>query len=229
MPPRPPKTKTTIASRSIARPGKLSLRSTLNDPFRPTREQQLKAIRKRVPDLIAPDLDVLFCGINPGLYSAAVGHHFAGPGNLFWSTILAAGFTPRLLSAFDAPELLAFGYGITNMVQRTTASADELAKEELRRGAKALRRKVLQFKPRFLAVCGIVAYRVGFERNKAVVGLQAEMIGASSVWLLPNPSGLNAFHQPARMNQMFTELRIALDDARAAVSRETSSAASDLA
>ncbi|MEJ7600151.1 MAG: G/U mismatch-specific DNA glycosylase [Kofleriaceae bacterium] len=198
------------------------MRSTLSDPFRPSREQQLKSIRKRVPDLIAPNLDVLFCGVNPGLYSAAVGHHFAGPGNLFWSTILAAGLTPRLFSAFDEPELLALGYGITNMVQRTTASAEEIAKDELRRGAKALRRKVLQFKPRFLAVCGIVAYRVGFEHNKAVVGLQPDKIGETSVWLLPNPSGLNAFHQPALMNQMFTEFRLALEAARLSVPRETS-------
>ena len=201
-------------------PRKVSLRSTLSDPWRPSREQQLKSIRKRVPDLVAPDLDVLFCGINPGLYSAAVGHHFAGPGNLFWSTLLAAGLTPRLFSAFDGAEMLALGYGITNLVPRTTASADEIEREELRRGAKALRRKVLQLKPRFLAVCGIVAYRVGFERNKAVVGLQEDRIGGTAVWLLPNPSGLNAFHQPALMNQMFTDFRVALEAARA-VPRET--------
>jgi len=216
MPPR--QTKSKPRSKPAA---KVSLRTTLSDPWRPSREQQLKSIRKRVPDLIAPNLDVLFCGINPGLYSAAVGHHFAGPGNLFWSTILASGLTSRLLSAFDEAELLALGYGITNMVARTSASAEDVAKDELRRGAKALRRKVLKFKPRFLAVCGLVAYRVGFERNKAVVGLQEEKIGDTAIWLLPNPSGLNAFHQPAVMNQMFTDFRIALEAARVAVSRET--------
>jgi TDG/mug DNA glycosylase family protein len=200
---------------------KVSLRTTLGDPWRPSREQQLKSIRKRVPDLIAPNLDVLFCGINPGLYSAAVGHHFAGPGNLFWSTLLAAGLTSRLLSAFDEAELLALGYGITNLVPRTTASAEEVDKVELRRGAKALRRKVRQFKPRFLAICGIVAYRVGFERNKAMVGLQEDRIGDTAIWLLPNPSGLNAFHQPSIMNQMFTDFRVALEAVRAAVPRET--------
>lgn len=217
--PKPPtKSKSTKAKTTAL---KVSLRTTLSDPWRPSREQQLKSIRKRVPDLVAPNLDVLFCGINPGLYSAAVGHHFAGPGNLFWSTLLAAGLTPRLLSAFDEAELLSLGYGITNLVPRTTASAEEIERDELRRGAKALRRKVLTLKPRFLAVCGLVAYRVGFERNKALVGLQDEKIGDTLVWLLPNPSGLNAFHQPAVMNQMFTDFRVALDLARAAVPRET--------
>ncbi|MBS1119712.1 MAG: mismatch-specific uracil/thymine DNA-glycosylase [Deltaproteobacteria bacterium] len=188
-------------------------------PWRPTRKQQLAALDRRVPDVIAPDLDVLFCGINPGLYSAAVGHHFAGPGNLFWRTLSGAGFTPRLLSAFEEHELLSLGYGITNLVSRSSAAADEVSKEELRAGARTLRRKVLKFTPRFLAVCGLVAYRLGFERPKARVGLQAERIGATAIWLLPNPSGLNAFHSPSVLHQMFEDLRVAVKAARVARTR----------
>jgi TDG/mug DNA glycosylase family protein len=178
--------------------------------WRPTRAQQLAAVRKRVPDLVVPNLTVLFCGINPGLYSAAVGHHFAGPGNLFWPTLHATGFTSRQLTAFEESELLSLGYGITNLVTRPSASADEVDKDELRRGARALRRKVLSLQPRFVAVLGLVAYRIGFESSKAVVGRQPEDIGTTKVWLLPNPSGLNAFHQPAILNQMFSEFRAAV-------------------
>jgi double-stranded uracil-DNA glycosylase len=181
--------------------------------WKPTRDQQLAAVRKRVPDLIAPGLKVLFCGINPGLYSAAVGHHFAGPGNLLYPTLFATGFTPRLLTAFDEPELLRLGYGVTNMVTRPSAGAEDIEKAELIRGARALRRKVLQFKPRFLAVLGLVAYRQGFENNKAQVGRQEETIGDTIVWLLPNPSGLNAFHQPALLNQMFGDFHKAVVEA----------------
>ncbi|MEO8704793.1 MAG: G/U mismatch-specific DNA glycosylase, partial [Kofleriaceae bacterium] len=184
-------------------------RNTL-PPWKPTRQQQIKSLRRRVTDVMAPNLDVLFCGINPGLYSAAVGHHFAGPGNLFWGVLHANGFTPRLLTAFDEDEMLTYGYGITNMVPRASAQADDVNKEELRAGARTVRRKVLKYKPRFLAVCGLVAYRVGFERTKAQAGLQEDTIGATKLWLLPNPSGLNAFHQPAVMNQMFRDFYDAL-------------------
>ncbi|HEU0030940.1 MAG TPA: G/U mismatch-specific DNA glycosylase [Kofleriaceae bacterium] len=193
----------------------MAKRKTLS-PWKPSRAEQLKSIRRRVPDVIAEHLDVLFCGINPGLYSATVGHHFAGPGNLFWGVLHSTGFTSRVLTAFEEHELLALGYGITNLVPRASASAEDLTKDELRAGARTLRRKALKFKPRFLAVCGLVAYRVGFERNKAVVGLQDETIGSTKIWLLPNPSGLNAFHQPAVMNQMFLDFRVAVEADRAA-------------
>jgi len=163
--------------------------------------------------VIEPDLKILFCGINPGLYSAAVGHHFAGPGNLFWPTIFAAGFTPRLFTAFDEAEMLALGYGITNIVPRASASADDVDREELRAGARTVRRKVRKYKPRYLAVLGLVAYRQGFERTKAQVGLQEDQIGTTSVYLLPNPSGLNAFHQPAVMNEMFSAFRTMVESA----------------
>jgi len=186
--------------------------------WRPNRAQQLAAVRKRVPDVIAPNLTVLFCGINPGLYSAAVGHHFAGPGNLFWSTLFATGFTSRLFTAFEESELLGLGYGITNLVTRPSASAEDVEKDELRRGVRALRRKVLEYQPRFVAVLGLVAFRLGFESSKAVVGPQPDPIGSTQVWLLPNPSGLNAFHQPAILNQMFSEFRTAVV---ASVSRGT--------
>lgn len=183
-------------------------------PWKPSRNEQLDSIRRRVPDVIAPSLDVLFCGINPGLYSAAVGHHFAGPGNLFWGMIHSTGFTPRLLTAFEEPEMLALGYGITNIVPRASASAEDVTKEELRAGARTLRRKVLKYQPRFLAFCGLVAYRQGFERTKAQAGLQDDKIGSTAIWLLPNPSGLNAFHQPAVMRKLFEEFRAALEVAR---------------
>ncbi len=179
--------------------------------WRPSKHQLLAARSKKVPDLIAPELAVLFCGINPGLHSAAVGHHFAGPGNLFWPTLLASGFTPRLLSAFEESELLPLGYGITNLVARTTATADELTHDELHAGARALTRKAQKFRPRFIAVVGLQAYRIAFERRKAVVGLQPETIGSSALWLLPNPSGLNAYHQPALLNEMFRAFHAALD------------------
>ena len=184
----------------------MAKRKTLS-PWKPSRAEQLESIRRRVPDVIAPDLDVLFCGINPGLYSAAVGHHFAGPGNLFWPTILATGFTPRLFTAFDEAELLSLGFGITNIVPRASATADDLTLDELRAGARTVRRKVRKYKPRYLAVLGLIAYRRAFENNKAQVGLQPDKIGASSVYLLPNPSGLNAFHQPAVLNQLFSDFR----------------------
>ena len=179
-------------------------------PWRPSKRQLEAARRKKVPDLIAPNLTVLFCGINPGLYSAAVGHHFAGPGNLLWPTLVASGFTRRLMNAFEEAELLELGFGITNLVSRTTASADEIDHDELHRGARAVTRKVLQYRPRWVAFLGLQAYRVAFERRKAIVGHQEERIGSTRIWLLPNPSGLNAYHQPAILNQMFSEFRRAL-------------------
>jgi double-stranded uracil-DNA glycosylase len=179
-------------------------------PWRPTTAQLKAARSKKVPDLITSGLDLLFCGINPGLHSAAVGHHFAGPGNLFWPTLFASQFTSRRLTAFDEHELLALGIGITNLVSRTSATADELDHDELHAGARALVRKVKRYQPRYLAVLGLQAYRIAFERRKAVVGLQPELIGTTQLWLLPNPSGLNAHHQPPILKQMFGDLRAAV-------------------
>jgi len=179
---------------------------TTESPWRPTKAQLEAATRKRVPDVIRPHLDVLFCGINPGRYSAAVGHHFAGPGNLFWPTLAAAGFTPRRFSPFEDAALLPLGFGITNFVARASATAAELDPAELRAGARSLARKIKRVEPRFVAFLGLQAYRIAFDRRKAVVGLQPETIDDSRLWLLPNPSGLNAHHQAPVLKEMFGDL-----------------------
>lgn len=185
-------------------------RSTTNTPWKPTRAQLAAAFTKKLPDIIAPNLDVLFCGINPGLYSAATGHHFARPGNRFWPTLFASGFTPRLFTGFDDRSLLGLSLGITNIVARTTATADELTPAELRAGGVQLRRKVLRYRPRCLAVVGFTAFRIAFHQPKATGGCQPDPVGSTRVWLLPNPSGLNAHHQPAQLKELFSELRVAV-------------------
>ncbi len=159
-----------------------------------------------MPDVIAPALDVLFCGINPGLYTAAVQQHFGRPGNRFWPTIHKAGFTPRLFHPSEQRDLLKLGYGITNVVARATTAADELTPDELIEGGKILETKVLRYKPRYLAIVGIGAYRTAFARPKAKMGLQDETIGATKIWVLPNPSGLNANYKPAELVEVFREL-----------------------
>jgi TDG/mug DNA glycosylase family protein len=173
---------------------------------KPTPEQIAAAAGKTLPDVIAPGLDVLFCGINPGLYTAAVQQHFGRPGNRFWPTLHRAGFTPRLFHPSDQYELLKLGYGITNVVARATAAADELSREELLAGGKALTRRVLKYKPRYLAIVGIGAYRTAFQRPKAKLGLQEETIGETKIWVLPNPSGLNANYQAEALVELFREL-----------------------
>lgn len=175
-------------------------------PWRPTPEQLAAARGKGVPDVIAPGLRVLFCGINPGLYSGAIGHHFGRPGNRFWPALRASGFTDRLLSPFEERELLAAGLGITNVVNHATASADELDPEQMRRGGAALRRKVLRYRPRFLAVLGLGVYRIAFGRPRAVIGEQDERIGATRVWVLPNPSGRTAAYQSRALAELFGRL-----------------------
>lgn len=160
-----------------------------------------------MPDVVAPDLRVLFCGINPGLYTAAVGHHFARPGNRFWPALYAASFTDRLLSPFEERQLLKLGYGITNVVERATATAAELSTEEFIEGGRRLQIKVKKFRPRFLAVLGVGAYRTAFAQPKATLGLQPELIANTHVWVLPNPSGLNAHYQPKDLARLFSELR----------------------
>jgi TDG/mug DNA glycosylase family protein len=177
---------------------------------RPTRAQLLAAGDRAVRDVIAPGLHVLFCGINPGLYTAYWGHHFAGPGNRFWPTLHAAGFTPRRLHPSEEALLLALGYGVTNVVARATATAAELAPEEYVAGGRALVRKVRRHAPRVLAVLGVGAYRTGFARPKATLGEQPERIGDTRVWVLPNPSGLNANYGRDDLARLFAELREAV-------------------
>jgi len=174
---------------------------------RPTKAD-LDAARSRVlRDVIGPGLGVLFCGINPGLYSAAVGHHFARPGNRFWPALFASGFTPRLLSADDDTELPAFGCGVTNLVARTTANADELTRSELEAGGSRLKRKVAKYRPRWVAILGIGAYRRAFNRPGAFMGAQPELLAGAHVWVLPNPSGLNASYQLPALERAFRALR----------------------
>jgi TDG/mug DNA glycosylase family protein len=176
--------------------------------WRPTKQQLLAAEGKTVPDVIAEHLKVLFCGINPGLYSAAVRHHFARPGNRFWPTLHAAGFTPRQLSPFDEKELLTLDYGITNLIQRATATAEVLEPQEYLAGAKDLERKVRRYQPKYLAILGLGAYRRAFGRRLATVGFQPDhIIGATKIWVLPNPSGLNAHYQRDALTKVFAALR----------------------
>lgn len=176
----------------------------------PTHADLLAAAHKIVPDVIAPNLRILFCGINPGLYSAYTGHHFARPGNRFWPTLHLAGFTPRLLSPADEQELLPLGYGITNLVQRASATADELTKEELAAGGERLMAKVEAYTPQVLAVLGVGAYRSAFGKPRTAIGLQAESIGTAQVWVLPNPSGLNAHYTLEGLAEVFGALRSAV-------------------
>lgn len=166
---------------------------------------------KTVPDVIAPGLRVLFCGINPGLYTAAVGHHFARPGNRFWPALHAAGFTRRLLSPFEEQELLADGYGVTNVVARTTATAAELNREELIEGGLRLVEKIETYRPQWLAILGVGAYRTAFGRPKAALGRQEETLGGAGVWVLPNPSGLNAHYTLDGLAGKLRELRAAVE------------------
>lgn len=176
-------------------------------PWRPTREQILAAEHKTVRDVIGTDLRVLFSGINPGLYTAAVGHHFARPGNRFWKALRDAEFTERLLSPFEERELLKSGYGITNVVSRATATADLLTKEEIILGGKRLRTRVRRYRPQILAILGLGAYRLAFNQPKAIVGRQESRIGDTIVWVLPNPSGLNANYQQQDLARVFRELK----------------------
>jgi double-stranded uracil-DNA glycosylase len=177
---------------------------------KPTKAEIQAAFSKTVPDIIAPQLQVLFCGINPSLYSAAVDHHFARPGNRFWKTLHGAGFTDRLLSPFEDQDLLKFGYGLTNIVDRATARADELAPAELVNGHQALVAKVQHYQPRCLAILGISAYRTAFAQPKATMGKQDNSLSGAIVWVLPNPSGLNAHYQLADLQQVYRELRLAV-------------------
>ena len=175
---------------------------------RPTAADLTAARDRVIPDVIAPGLWVLFAGINPGLYSAATGHHFARPGNRFWPALHQSGFTERQLRPDEQDELPGLGLGITNVVPRATARAAELSPAELQAGALELSAKVTEFAPRWLAVLGVTAYRTAFGRADAVVGPQPASIGPAQVWVLPNPSGLNASWAGPRLVAAFRDLRV---------------------
>lgn len=183
----------------------------MTSSIRPSRADLLAAKDKAVRDVIALDLRVLFCGINPGLYSAVTGHHFARPGNRFWPTLYQAGFTARLLDPSEERELLTFGYGITNLVPRATATADELAPEELVAGWRRLASKVKRYQPQVIAVLGISAYRTAFAQKVIALGQQPERLANAVLWVLPNPSGLNAHYQLADLVEHFRLLRQAVE------------------
>ena len=180
------------------------------EPKRPTRAEVLAAAGRTVRDVIARELRVLFCGINPGLYSGATSHHFARPGNRFWPVLHAAAFTPRVLKPWEERELLERGYGITNLVARATATAAELSKAEFVAGGRRLEQKVKRYSPEWVAVVGIGAYRAAFGRPRALVGPQPQRLGPTRLWLLPQPSGLNANHQLPELAAAFRELRAAV-------------------
>jgi TDG/mug DNA glycosylase family protein len=184
-----------------------SKQTGIEKPFTPTRQQLIEAAGKTLPDVIAPNLRVLFCGINPGLYTAAVGHHFARPGNRFWPALFNSGFTDRLLSPFEERELLASGLGLSNVVAHATATAAELTKADFFAGGRILAAKVKKYQPRVLAVLGVGAYRTAFAKPKAIIGEQSERIHSARVWVLPNPSGLNANYQLPDLARLFRDLR----------------------
>jgi len=178
--------------------------------IRPTAADLQAAVGRAIPDVIAPGLHVLFVGINPGLYSGATGRHFARPGNRFWPTIHQAGFTPRQLAPDEPDELLALGIGITNIVNRTTATAAELSSDELIAGAGRLVETADAFRPSAVAILGVTAYRTAFERPNAAIGRQDRRIGDAETWVLPNPSGLNAHYQLPDLVALFGALREAI-------------------
>jgi TDG/mug DNA glycosylase family protein len=190
-----------------SRPARPPRPSSPSRAGKPSAADLAAAAGRTIPDLVGPDLRVLFSGINPSLYSAATGHHFARPGNRFWPTLHGAGFTPRLLHPSEQHLLPALGLGITNVVARATARADELTPAELTEGGKLLTTLVRATEPRYLAILGVTAYRAAFKRPKARLGPQPDEIGGVPLWVLPNPSGLNAHFQLPDLIEQFTELR----------------------
>jgi len=179
-------------------------------PPKPSRSELLAAADRTLPDILAPGLDVVFCGINPGLYSAWSGHHFARPGSRFWPALHRSGFTPREFPPAQQEELLDLRLGLTNIVARASAAAAELTAAELRAGARALEVKMRGHAPAWLAILGVTAFRTAFDRPDATYGPQDLMLGQTRVWVIPNPSGLNAHFTPPRLAAAFADLRNAV-------------------
>jgi TDG/mug DNA glycosylase family protein len=178
---------------------------------KPTREELEAAVGRTIPDVIGPRLKVLFCGINPGLWSGATGYHFAHPGNRFWNALHASGFTQERLQPDDERRLLAAGAGITNIVDVTTRTAAELDARQLEQGAEELERKVREHQPQTVAFLGLGAYRTAFGRKNAEIGRQQETIAHAPVWVLPNPSGLQAHYPFERLVEELAALRRACE------------------
>lgn len=176
-------------------------------PHRPTSAELEQARERTLDDVLAPDLRVLLVGINPGLYSAAIGHNFGRPGNRFWKVLALAGFTPRALAPYEELELLRYGLGLTNLAARATARADELTRDELNQGGARLVQLAATLRPKVVAILGVSAYRVAFQQPRAQLGLQPELLARAKLWVLPNPSGLNAHHQLPELTRLFAELR----------------------
>ncbi len=174
---------------------------------KPTPDELREAAGQTMPDILAPDLRVVFCGINPSVYSVVVGHHFARPGNRFWPTLHASGFTPHRFLPDEDGRLLELGLGITNVAEPSSVAAADLTNEQMKEGGQILRAKIERFAPQVLAVLGIGAYRLAFDAPKAVLGLQEKTIGNTRIWVLPNPSGLNAHYHLPQLAQLFSELR----------------------
>jgi TDG/mug DNA glycosylase family protein len=174
---------------------------------RPNAVEVRAAVSKTLPDILGPNLRVLLVGVNPGLYSAAIGHHFGRPGNRFWKVLALSGLTPGVLTPYEDASLLGYGLGLTNIAARASARAEELTGSELTEGAAVLARKVEEHAPYVVAVLGVTAYRTAFGRPKAGLGLQSELLGKTPLWVLPNPSGLNAHHQLPDLTRLFAALR----------------------
>jgi TDG/mug DNA glycosylase family protein len=185
--------------------------STKVTTTRPTKSQLQAAYGKKIPDCLADDLPVWFIGINPSLYSAAVGHHFGRPGNRFWPALHDGGFTPRLFTPAEDRLLPKYGCGLTNFVAQATARADELSKEDIRQGGTRLIRKIRRRRPVSVAYLGITSYRIAFAQPKAQVGWQENLQAGARVCVLPNPSGLNAHYQRKDFARLFRQLKEDLD------------------
>ena len=196
------------------RPSPRRFEHALLSALNPSKAELQAARGRTIPDVLGPDLDVVFVGINPGLWSGATGYHFAKPGNRFWKALHGSEFTDRQLSPSDNNLLLESNLGVTNMVARTTARADELSDDELQSGARRLEERLARLKPRIVAILGIGAYRTGFDRPHATLGKQEERLGDARLWALPNPSGLNAHYQLDDLIERFRALRDAVASSR---------------
>lgn len=181
----------------------------------------MSRIRPGLPDYLAPGLSILFVGINPGLRSSDVGHHYAGPSNRFWKLLFEAGLVPNQMSYHDDGRLLDYGYGLTNLVAKPTTGIHDLGQRDFLQGRRRLVAKIQKYQPALVALLGITVARVllspvpSTRSGKRVAndpiqtGLQPECLTGVRVFVLPNPSGRNAHYSYQRMKDLFCELRVA--------------------